>query len=90
MNTRKPVKKKDVHARKLGTEWILYDPEHEKLHVLNPTAEFVWRLCDGTRDMAAIKAEMCEKFDVNDQKQLDEDLNAILKELVQIGVLQGI
>ena len=85
----KPDKKKDVHARKLGAEWLLYDPELEKLHILNPTAEFVWRLCDGNHDLSTMKTEMCKKYDITDENQLDVDLNRILKELVQIGILQG-
>lgn len=89
MKTSKPEKKKDVHARELGSEWLLYDPEFEKLHILNTTAEFVWRLCDGTRDVAAIKAEMIDTFDVADQTRLDEDVKAILTELSRIGILQG-
>lgn len=88
MKTIKLNKKKDVHARKLGAEWLLYDPELEKLHILNPTAEFVWRLCDGSRDLSAIKTEMCQKYDIIDEKKMDEDLHGILKELVKIGILQ--
>ena len=89
MKSDRPVRKKDVHARKLGAEWLLYDPEVEKLHILNPTAEFVWRLCDGSHDLAAIKAELREKYDISDEQRLDDDLNSILKEFARIGVLQG-
>jgi len=89
MKNDKPNKKMVVHARKLGAEWLLYDPEKEKLHILNPTAEFVWRLCDGNHDIASIKAEMRDKYDINDDQRLDGDLNGILKEFARIGILQG-
>ena len=89
MSTDKPTKKKDIHARKLGAEWLLYDSSSEKLHVLNSSAEFVWRLCDGNHDLAAIKAKMREKYDIHDERKLDDDIGNILKELTQIGVLQG-
>ena len=58
METNRPIKKEDVHARKLGDEWLLYDSKMEKVHILNPTAEYVWRLCDGNHDIATIKAKL--------------------------------
>lgn len=88
--TGKPMKKSNVHARKLGSEWLLYEAETEKLHVLNPTAEFVWRLCDGSRDIEDIKNEMRNKFKITDEQKLEDDLNAVLNEFVQIGVIQGL
>jgi hypothetical protein len=89
METNRPIKKEDVHARKLGDEWLLYDSDGEKLHILNPTAEYVWRLCDGNHDIEAIKAKMCETYDIRDHQKLDNDLREILEKFNQIGVLQG-
>jgi Coenzyme PQQ synthesis protein D (PqqD) len=88
MTSEKPVKKEDVHARKLGDEWLLYDSQSEKVHILNPTAEYVWRLCDGNHDLEAIKAKLREAYeDINDE-QLQSDLDQIIEEFEQIGVLQ--
>jgi hypothetical protein len=88
METNKPTKKPDVHARKLGNEWLLYDSELEKLHIVNPTAELVWRLCDGKHDLAAIKSEIRGAYDVGDARQLEGDLRRILDEFEQIGILK--
>jgi hypothetical protein len=89
MKTNKPIRKEDVHARKLGEEWLLYDSEREKVHILNPTAEFVWRMCDGSHDIAAIKAKLHGLYDIHDEQQLDNDLRQILEEFDQLGMLQG-
>ncbi len=89
MTSEKPVKKEDVHARKLGDEWLLYDSQMEKVHILNPTAEYVWRLCDGNHDLAAIKAKLHETYEDIDDEQLQSDLDQIIDEFEKIGVLQG-
>ena len=85
----RPIKKKDVHARKLGDEWLLYDSEMEKVHILNPTAELVWRMCDGSHDVEAIKTKLRASYDIRDDEQLNDDLRQIIGEFDKLGVLQG-
>ncbi|MFZ7111191.1 MAG: PqqD family protein [Desulfatiglandales bacterium] len=89
MENDRPQKKPNVHARKLGDEWLLYDPETERLHIVNQTAEYVWRLCDGKNSLEKIKAELRTRYDIADEQQLHNDLTSILNEFDQIGVLQG-
>jgi len=38
----------------MGEEMVLYDPETESIHTLNPTAHFIWNLCDGNHAMEDI------------------------------------
>jgi hypothetical protein len=89
MKTNKPLKKENVYARKLGDEWILYDSERERVHILNSTAEYVWRMCDGSHDISAIKAKLREEYTISDDQQLENDVLQILEKFDQIGVLQG-
>lgn len=59
----RPRFRPDVVFRPLGPEWVLYDPESRKVHVLNATAALVWRLCDGehrTEDMVRTLRETVE------------------------------
>ena len=71
----RPVKKRVVMCKKMGEEWVLYDAETESVHTLNPTAHFIWNLCDGqysVEDMVeAIKTNFHEadKDDVFGQVQ---------------------
>jgi len=58
----KPIRREDVVCKQLDeAETMLYNPDTEALHILNPTARLVWELCDGghtVEDMAAaIKAQ---------------------------------
>lgn len=50
-----PCRRHRIVARPAGSDIVLYDAARGRLHVLNPTAAFVWDLCDGshsTRDIA--------------------------------------
>jgi len=51
MSAKGPLRKEGVLSRKLGEEWILYDPEQGVVHIINATAEYVWGLCDGDHDL---------------------------------------
>ncbi len=46
-----PRRRDEVVFRSLSDEWVLYDPESRRLHVLNLTAALVWSYCDGTYDL---------------------------------------
>ena len=51
MSIRKPLRKDDIFTRKMGKEWMLYDSKNESIHIINSTAEFVWRLSDGSHSI---------------------------------------
>jgi hypothetical protein len=59
----KPVRRDDVVISQLGMdETMLYDPQSEDLHVLNPTALLTWEHCDGEHtpeDIAAVIEAQC-------------------------------
>ena len=50
----KPQALTTLEIRKVGDEWLVHDPNNDKLHVLNPTAGKILELCDGTRTAADI------------------------------------
>jgi hypothetical protein len=89
MKAKKPIKKENVYARKLGDEWMIYDSELEKVHIINSTAEYVWRMCDGSHDLLTIKAKFLEEYDIKDDQQLENDLRQILEKFEQLGVIRG-
>ena len=89
MIAKKPIKKEGIYTRKLGDEWILYNAEKERMHILNSTAEYVWRMCDGSHDISAIEAKLREAYNIGDDRQLENDVRQILEEFDQLGVIQG-
>ena len=72
----KPTRRGDVICRKLdGAETMLYDPEREAVHILNPTARLIWETCTGEHTIADIVAAIrrqytgTEGIDVHNQVQ---------------------
>lgn len=53
-----PRARGDVVFRSVGSDWVLYDPRTQDLHVLNATAAAVWACCDGTLGPDAIAREV--------------------------------
>jgi hypothetical protein len=49
---------RDLVLRTVGDEVLVYDLTRHRAHSLNRVAAAVWRRCDGTRDAAAIGAEV--------------------------------
>jgi hypothetical protein len=59
---------------------VVYDPVHDMVHHLNPSASMIFDLCDGTRDAQSIAAVLAEAYDLDVPPQADA--MAGLKELV--------
>ena len=58
-----PGRREDVVFRPLADQWVLYDPETRRLHVLNLAAALVWTHCDGNHDEDALVAAVRTAFD---------------------------
>ena len=87
MDSAKLLQKKRIQSRKVGDEWILYDPENESVHVINSTAEFVWRLCDGSNTLGDIEKQMHESFQVPEGSDVKKALHEIVQRFTKLGLL---
>ena len=56
----KPLSRSNIVASEelLGEELFLYDEANGSVHTLNSGAAMVWLLCDGTKDLEGISAEI--------------------------------
>jgi hypothetical protein len=43
---------------------VVYDPAHDMVHHLNPSAAMIFDLCDGTRDVGAIAEILGEAYEL--------------------------
>jgi hypothetical protein len=59
---------------------VIYDPAHDTVHHLNPSASVIFDLCDGTRDVDAIAGILAEAYEL--QSPPLDDAVAGLNELV--------
>jgi hypothetical protein len=60
---------------------VVYDPNRETVHHLNPAAAVIFDLCDGTRDSAAIAAVLQDLYNL-DEPPLSE-VSAGLRDLAE-------
>ena len=84
-----PHRKDDIQCRKIGDEWLLYDPATSTLHVVNATAEFVWGLCDGTHTPDDLGRRVAEEFETSPDADVAGDLADILKSFAEKGLLRA-
>jgi hypothetical protein len=73
----RPLRADHLAERLVDGELILYDPARQRVHVLNPTAAFTWRLCDGEHTDGDIVAALAERYPENRQA-IEEDVAEVL------------
>ena len=70
----------------LGDEYLFYDRENDRVHVLNTTAREIFLLCDGKRNEDEIAGALAETYDL-EQATAGKDTQQTLKRLYDLGVL---
>ena len=68
-------------------EALLFNPETGDIKVANPTALFVWQLCDGTRTKADVLCALEEEFEDVDRGVLERDLDAFIEDTANQGLM---
>lgn len=58
----RPQRAARVAERLVDGELVLYDPLHQRVHVLNPTAALTWRLCDGQHTAVELVEALAERY----------------------------
>lgn len=79
MSAKAPLRKGSVLIRQLGEESMLYDPDKGTIHILNPTARFIWNLCDGGHDVEAMEKKLLDAYDIPQGKDVRKDVAGILE-----------
>jgi hypothetical protein len=83
----KPVRKPGITARNIGGETLLYSAEEEAIHVINPTAELIWELCDGEHTVASIEQAIRASYSVPDGHDVSGDIRRTLGIFAAKGLL---
>ncbi len=86
--TARPQVRESLIFRPLDEEWVIYDSDGEKLHVLNSSAAVVWMLCDGQHTVEEIVDEVAEAFDNQvAMEQVKTDVNSALEDFTNKRLL---
>lgn len=71
----------------VGSEGLLYDERHGRVHVLNQTATWVWDHCTEELDVGQLTARFAESCDT-DPPQVAGDVARLLDDLLAKGLIE--
>ena len=66
---------------------MLHDPGTGALHVINRTADFVWRSCDGSHTVEDIVTLLADEFETLEGTDVKKDVEEIIQSFVDKGIL---
>ena len=64
---------------------LLFDPETDRIRVLNSTGTFIWQLCDGDNDLESIAAALRESFEDAPGDQVSQQMEEFINEMIESG-----
>jgi Coenzyme PQQ synthesis protein D (PqqD) len=72
----RPKKSDDLEVDEVEDGFVVYQPDRERVHYLNPTANLILELCDGTLTATQIADVIAQTFDlaVPPSQEVDEAL----------------
>lgn len=85
----RPTQRDDVVFRELSGDWVLFDPETQRLHILNLAAALVWTFCDGTRNLEGLADELSGAFESSPpREEVVEQAREALAQLHREGLFR--
>ena len=84
----RPVARRDLVLRRVGSEWVLYDAASERAHVLNLTAAVIWTYCDGGHERSTIAEAIAHEVPGADAQSIRGDVDDALRRFADEGLLQ--
>jgi len=85
----RPKRKDEIQCRKVGDEWLLYDSKTGTIHVINATAELVWRMCDGAHSVDDMAKAVGDAFETPEEVDARQDIEEVLRSFSDKGVLES-
>jgi hypothetical protein len=80
-----PQRRTNIEVKDIANETLLIDGED--IHVLNPTAGLIWKLCDGGHSLADMAAALGEEYDIPSDHDLHADIERTLQNFKAKGLL---
>lgn len=66
---------------------LLFNPDTNRIRVLNSTGVFVWHLCDGTRDLPAVVQAVRDAFEDAPDDEVEQHVRQFVEEMVGTGFI---
>ena len=80
-----PQQKAGLEIKEIGGETLLIDGED--IHVLNPTAALIWKLCDGAHTLDDMAAALGAEYEIPADHDVMVDIERTLGDLRTKGLL---
>lgn len=87
METTKPVRKPEITVKDIGGETLLHSPDGKAIHVLNPTAQLIWEMCDGEHTHSDMEQTLRNRFVIPDEYDVLSDIRRTLETFATNGLL---
>ena len=82
------IQNPDVVLKEEDTDGaLIFNPDTDQIRVLNPTGFFIWKLCDGSRDMDGITLALKEFFEAVPEDQVSRQVKEFVDEMVEAGFI---
>ena len=76
-----------VEESPLQGDLMLFDPVRSQFFVLNPTMAYLWRNCDGQKNLDAVLQSVPNEFSEADPQRVATEMKTALDELVSLGLV---
>jgi PqqD family protein of HPr-rel-A system len=83
----KPLQRSDVAFAQIGEEAVVFDPLHGGLHLLNPSAALVYRVCDGSATIDELADDVADAFGVP-VGDVQPQVTMLVDSLAHIGLVE--
>lgn len=80
-------KNPEVFTKETDEKLVLYDAGMEAVHILNRTAYLIWELCDGQHTISDIEEIMRDRFSIDHEYDLMNDIDQAVQQLLVKGLL---
>ncbi len=69
---------------------LLFNPDTNQIRVINTTGFFIWKHCDGKKDMPAIVSALKKTFDGVPEAEVETQVNDFLNDMKKNGFIGNI
>ncbi len=78
-----------VFSKKVGSVWLLLEPNKKYIRHLNQAAGYIWSLAKDPKSIDTIALQVSKKFGIS-QKEARADVQDFVSQYVQAGFLREI
>jgi hypothetical protein len=66
---------------------LVFNPDTDKIMVLNPTGLFIWKRCDGNAGMGDLVSEVRDCFSAVPQDRVGEEVRGFIEKMIAEGFI---